>query len=81
MRTLAEQISAFQGLIYMREQFMEKYLLPTMQIRKLLETESEVARGDQPLPGGPVKEYPVYRVRAIEGKAPHSGSSQNTIYI
>ena len=24
-----------------------------MQIRKLLETENEVARGDQPLPGGP----------------------------
>jgi hypothetical protein len=37
----------------MPEQFMEKYLLPTMQIRKLLETESELARGDQPLPGGP----------------------------
>ena len=36
-----------------------------------------------------MKEYPVYRVRAnrytvrytIEGKAPHSGSSQNTNYI
>jgi len=36
-----------------------------------------------------MKEYPVYRVRAnrytvrytIEGKAPHLGSSQNTIYI
>jgi hypothetical protein len=49
----AEQISEFQGLVYMPEQFMQKYLLPTMQIRKLLETESEVARGDQPLPGGP----------------------------
>jgi hypothetical protein len=37
----------------MPEQFMGKYLLPTMQIRKLLETESELARGDQPLPGVP----------------------------
>ena len=34
-------------------QFMEKCLLPTMQIRKLLETESELVRGEQPLPGGP----------------------------
>jgi hypothetical protein len=49
----AEQISEFQGLIYMPEQFMQKYLLPTMQIRTLLETENEVARGEQPLPGGP----------------------------
>ena len=49
----AEQISEFQGLVYMPVQFMQKYLLPTMQIRKLLETESEVARGEQPLPGGP----------------------------
>ena len=49
----AEQISEFQGLVYMPAQFMQKYLLPTMQIRKLLETESELARGDQPLPGGP----------------------------
>jgi hypothetical protein len=34
----AEQISEFQGLVYMPEQFLEKYLLPTMQIRKLLDT-------------------------------------------
>jgi hypothetical protein len=49
----AAQVSEFQGLVYMPEQFLEKYLLPTMQIRKLLETESELNRGDQPLPGGP----------------------------
>ncbi len=42
----AEQISEFQGLVYMPEQFMPKYLLPTMQIRKLLETENEATRGE-----------------------------------
>jgi hypothetical protein len=49
----AEQISEFQGLVYMPEQFLEKYLLPTMQIRKLLETENQPDQGTQPLPGGP----------------------------
>jgi hypothetical protein len=49
----AEQISEFQGLVYMPEQFLEKYLLPTTQIRKLLETENQTTTGNQPLPGGP----------------------------
>ncbi len=38
------QISEFQGLVYLPEQFMEKYLLPAMQIRKLLETENELTK-------------------------------------
>ena len=46
----AAQVSEFQGLIYMPQQFLEKYLLPTMQIRKLLETESELNRGMNPYP-------------------------------
>ena len=49
----AEQISEFQGLVYMPEHFLEKYLLPTMQIRKLLETENQTTTGNEPLPGGP----------------------------
>ena len=49
----AEQVSEFQGLVYMPSHFLEKYLLPTMQIRKLLETENQNSRGDKPLPGGP----------------------------
>ncbi len=54
----AEQISAFQGLVYMPEQFLEKHLLPTMQMRKLLEAESQITTGNQPLPGGPDKLSP-----------------------
>jgi hypothetical protein len=46
----AAQVSEFQGLIYMPQQFLEKYLLPTMQIRKLLETASENHRGINPYP-------------------------------
>ncbi len=59
----AAQISEFQGLVYMPEQFLEKYLLPTMQIRKLLETENMPDQGKQPLPGGPETAimYSLYR--------------------
>ena len=59
----AAQISEFQGLVYMPEQFLEKYLLPTMQIRKLLETENIPDQGTQPLPGGPETAimYSLYR--------------------
>jgi hypothetical protein len=35
----AEQISEFQGTVYMPLHFLEKHLLPSMQLRKLLETE------------------------------------------
>ncbi len=37
----------------MPEHFLEKYLRPTMQIRKLLETENQTTTGNEPLPGGP----------------------------
>ena len=59
----AAQISEFQGLVYMPQQFLEKYLLPTMQIRKLLETENIPDQGKQPLPGGPETAimYSLYR--------------------
>jgi hypothetical protein len=53
----AEQISEFQGLVYIPMQFLEKYLLPTMQMRKLLETDNQsgdkTPTGNEPLPGGP----------------------------
>ncbi len=47
----------------MPEQFLEKYLLPTMQIRKLLEEENLPDQGTQPLPGGPETAimYSLYR--------------------
>jgi hypothetical protein len=48
----AEQISEFQGTVYMSLHFLEKYLLPSMQLRKLIETE-DLTPGLQPLPGGP----------------------------
>jgi hypothetical protein len=48
----AEQISEFRGTVYMPLHFLEKYLLPSMQLRKLIETE-DLAPGSQPLPGGP----------------------------
>ncbi len=48
----AEQISEFQGTVYMPLHFLEKYLLPSMQLRKLMEVESTTS-GSQPLSGGP----------------------------
>ncbi len=48
----AEQISEFQETVYMPLHFLEKYLLPSMQLRKLIETE-DLTPGSQPLPGGP----------------------------
>jgi hypothetical protein len=48
----AEQISEFQGTVYMPLHFLEKYLLPSMQLRKFIETEY-LTPGSQPLPGGP----------------------------
>jgi hypothetical protein len=50
----AEQISEFEDTVYMPLFFLEKYLLPTMQMRKLIETEDETSAGSQPLPGGPI---------------------------
>jgi hypothetical protein len=37
----ARQVSQFQGLVYMPEHFLEKYLLPTMQLRRTLELEDK----------------------------------------
>ena len=48
----AAQISEFQETVYMPLHFLEKYLLPSMQLRKLIETE-HLPEGEQPLPGGP----------------------------
>ncbi len=48
----AEQVSTFQGQVYMSESFLEKCLLPTMQIRKHLENEKATSVNDQTLPGG-----------------------------
>jgi hypothetical protein len=49
----AEQISDFQGLVDMPQQFMEKYFLSTMQMRKLTELEDETSGERELLPGGP----------------------------
>jgi hypothetical protein len=48
----ASQISEFQETVYMPLHFLEKYLLPSMQLRKLIE-EEQLTTGSQPLPGGP----------------------------
>jgi hypothetical protein len=48
----AEQISEFQETVYMPLHFLERYLLPSMQFRKLIEAE-QLTSGEQPLPGGP----------------------------
>jgi hypothetical protein len=50
----ARQVSQFQGLVYMPEHFLEKYLLPTLQLRRTLEREDEDKNEEfDSLPGGP----------------------------
>jgi hypothetical protein len=47
------QVSAFQGLVYMPERFLEKYLLPTMQMRKTLdEQDDSISEDFDDLSGG-----------------------------
>jgi hypothetical protein len=48
----AEQISEFQGTVYVPLFFLEKYRLPTMQMRKIIEPEEVTTSGSEPLPGG-----------------------------
>ncbi len=50
----ARQVSQFQGLVYMPKHFLEKYLLPTMQLRRTLEREDKDKDEEEfdSLPGG-----------------------------
>jgi hypothetical protein len=49
----ARQVSQFQGLVYMPEHFLEKYLLPTMQLRRILERKDKDKDEEfDSLPGG-----------------------------
>ncbi len=48
----AEQISDFRDKVYMPLHFLENFLLPSMQLRKLIEAESTTP-GSQPLSGEP----------------------------
>jgi len=49
----AEQVSEFQGLVYMPEHFLEKYLIPSMQLRKILDQEKDTMGEDfSAFPGG-----------------------------
>ena len=47
------QVSEFQGQVYMPQHFLEKYLLPTMQLRRTLDQEGEdIDEEFDSLPGG-----------------------------
>jgi hypothetical protein len=49
----AEQVNEFQGLVYMPEHFLEKYLIPSMQLRKILDDEEDTVGEDfSSFPGG-----------------------------
>jgi len=49
----AEQVNEFQGLVYMPEHFLEKYLIPSMQLRKILDHEEDTMGEDfSAFPGG-----------------------------
>ena len=49
----AGQVSEFQGQVYMPQHFLEKYLLPTMQLRRTLDQEGEdIDEEFDSLPGG-----------------------------
>ncbi len=49
----AGQVIEFQGQVYMPQHFLEKYLLPTMQLRKILDREGKDSDEEfNSLPGG-----------------------------
>jgi hypothetical protein len=69
----ARQVSQFQGLVYMPEHFLEKYLLPTMHLRRTLDREDKDKDEEfDSLPGGPgtAMMYALFRhtkyTRAVE---------------
>jgi hypothetical protein len=50
----AEQIGSYHGQIFMPQHFLEKFMLPTMQLKKILEEEGNQAPEEWGLvPGGP----------------------------
>jgi hypothetical protein len=72
----AEQIGSYRGQIFMPQYFLEKFMLPTMQLKKILEEE-----GDQPpeewgfVPGGPetVMMYSIFRQSQSQEYSAQSG--------
>jgi hypothetical protein len=50
----AEQISLYHGQVFMPQHFLEKFMLPTMQLKKILEEDGNQPPEDWDLvPGGP----------------------------
>jgi hypothetical protein len=72
----AEQISLYHGQVFMPQYFLEKFLLPTMQLKKILEEE-----GNQPpeewdlVPGGPetAMMYAIFRQSQAQEYSAQSG--------
>jgi hypothetical protein len=72
----AEQIGSYHGQVFMPQHFLEKFMLPTMQLKMILEE-----KGDQPseewglIPGGPetAMMYSIFRQSQVQENTAGSG--------
>jgi hypothetical protein len=72
----AEQIGLYHGQVFMPQHFLEKFMLPTMQLKMILEE-----KGDQPseewglIPGGPetAMMYSIFRQSQVQEYTAGSG--------
>ena len=72
----AEQISLYHGQVFMPQYFLEKFLLPTMQLKKILEEEGNQTPEEWDLvPGGPetAMMYAIFRQSQAQEYSAQSG--------
>jgi hypothetical protein len=75
-REAAEQISLYHGQVFMPQHFLEKFMLPTMQLKKILEEDWNQSPEDWDLvPGGPetVMMYAIFRQSQAQEYSAQSG--------
>jgi hypothetical protein len=72
----AEQIGSYHGQVFMPQHFLEKFMLPTMQLKKILEDEWDQAPEEWGLvPGGPetAMMYSIFRQNQSQEYSAQSG--------
>ena len=78
----AEQIGSYHGQIFMPQYFLEKFMLPTMQLKKILEEEGDQTPEEWSLaPGGPetAMMYSIFRQSQSQEYSAQSGKLRSLI--
>jgi hypothetical protein len=71
----AEQISLYHGQVFMPQHFLEKFMLPTMQLKKILEDGNQPPEEWDLVPGGPetAMMYAIFRQNQAQECSAQSG--------